>query len=444
MNRPAGQQADDAWVAATTADVDLLDRAGVDEVLAALRRARSRLDAVEVRAARRLRHLAAHGRSESAEHAITSGAGRSGRDAHDVTDREELCEEQPQLEDALDSGDLTATHLDAIRRAAAKLPDELRDEFLGHSDQLLAKARTMSPDAFARECRQLAKFLLAQSRTGMSDADELEAQRAASKVTQWTDKQTGMHNTLIELDPVRDAKLRTAINRAIRRRRSEHEQQGGTPPTWQQQLVEATLDAVTGRRSSRPAAGDDRRAREPGEPPSGEHACSCAVDRAPEISIVADLATLMHLAGASGLCETSDGVPLPVTTVRRLCCDAEIIPTVLRGPADVVDHGRSRRTASRSQRRALRTMYATCAHPECSVGFDSCRIHHVRHWLEHHGPTDLDNLIPLCEKHHHLVHEGGWHLTMTPDRVTRWIRPDGIVSATGPSTNRRPSTASAP
>jgi len=42
-----------------------------------------------------------------------------------------------------------------------------------------------------------------------------------------------------------------------------------------------------------------------------------------------------------------------------------------------------------------------------------------------HGPSDLDNLLPLCENHHHLVHEGGWTLTMTPDRVATWTRPDG-------------------
>ena len=39
-------------------------------------------------------------------------------------------------------------------------------------------------------------------------------------------------------------------------------------------------------------------------------------------------------------------------------------------------------------------------------------------------PTST-NLLPLCEAHHHLVHEGGWTLTMTPDRVVTWTRPDG-------------------
>ena len=59
---------------------------------------------------------------------------------------------------------------------------------------------------------------------------------------------------------------------------------------------------------------------------------------------------------------------------------------------------------------------------------------------EHGGATDLDNLAPLCEsaKHHHLVHEGGWTLTMTPDRVATWTRPDGTIYYTGTTIDRAP------
>jgi hypothetical protein len=83
-------------------------------------------------------------------------------------------------------------------------------------------------------------------------------------------------------------------------------------------------------------------------------------------------------------------------------------------------------------------MYRTCGHPECTVAFSACTAHHVKWWWKHNGPTDIDNLIPLCEQHHHLVHEGGWILTMTPDRVTTWTRPDGTVHWSGPTTDRQP------
>ena len=81
-------------------------------------------------------------------------------------------------------------------------------------------------------------------------------------------------------------------------------------------------------------------------------------------------------------------------------------------------------------------MHRTCAHPDCHVPFSHTKVHHVRWWVRDRGPTDIDNLLPLCERHHHLVHEGGWGLTMTPDRIATWIRPDGTVHHIGSTVNR--------
>jgi hypothetical protein len=80
-------------------------------------------------------------------------------------------------------------------------------------------------------------------------------------------------------------------------------------------------------------------------------------------------------------------------------------------------------------------MYRTCAHPDCTVPFRRCRIHHII-WWTHHGDTDLANLVPLCGRHHHDVHEGGWQLTMTPDRIITLTTPDGTHYYTGNTTNR--------
>ena len=115
--------------------------------------------------------------------------------------------------------------------------------------------------------------------------------------------------------------------------------------------------------------------------------------------------------------------------------DATMLAVTLGPNGEVLDVGRERRTANRAQRRALRAMYRTCAHPHCSVAFDRCRIHHII-WWTNHGLTDLHNLLPLCEQHHHLVHEGHWTLTMTPDRIATWTRPDGTIWHTGPTINR--------
>ena len=53
-----------------------------------------------------------------------------------------------------------------------------------------------------------------------------------------------------------------------------------------------------------------------------------------------------------------------------------------------------------------------------------CDGHHLRHWAEG-GPTTLDNTCLLCDRHHTLVHEGGWTLQRRPDGSLRFLRPDG-------------------
>src|SRR4051812_27650426 len=49
----------------------------------------------------------------------------------------------------------------------------------------------------------------------------------------------------------------------------------------------------------------------------------------------------------------------------------------------------------------------------------------VQHWTKG-GLTDLANLILLCWRHHHAVHEGGYRMTFEHGVVTVW-RPDGSL-----------------
>ena len=66
-----------------------------------------------------------------------------------------------------------------------------------------------------------------------------------------------------------------------------------------------------------------------------------------------------------------------------------------------------------------------CRFPGC----DSQRglaAHHVKHWKADHGPTDIPNLISLCNHHHLLVHELGWSINFNPaDGQIDVYHPDG-------------------
>jgi hypothetical protein len=59
------------------------------------------------------------------------------------------------------------------------------------------------------------------------------------------------------------------------------------------------------------------------------------------------------------------------------------------------------------------------------------RRHHIWHW-GCGGPTCIGNLISLCDSHHWLVHEGGWHIA--PDTSNGWLfrTPDGRTIRTTP------------
>lgn len=131
-----------------------------------------------------------------------------------------------------------------------------------------------------------------------------------------------------------------------------------------------------------------------------------------------------------GLCELSDATVITPTLAQRLACDAEVC-RLLTGPdGEILDLGRSKRTVSPAQWRALRTRDRHCQFPGCYRTYLWCDAHHIRAWYQD-GPTDLNNLILLCRHHHTLVHEGGWKLTGTADNPV-FTRPDGNPLPNGP------------
>ena len=257
--------------------------------------------------------------------------------------------------------------------------------------------------------------------------------------------------TLVALDPIRDAVFKKAFDAHLNALRADGTTAGMTVAAGRSRSVHAhdrgrrpAHRAAGGRAAGSSAgggtvadAGDlrDLRAAAQGERDSDR--CECR-SNVPEICVVTTLDRLLDDCCRHGLCETSDGDALTAASLRRMLCDAVVYPTVLGGSGEVLDSGRARRTVNRKQRRALRAMHRTCGHPGCTVPFESCRIHHVRWWTRDNGPSDLANLLPLCENHHHLVHEGGWTLTMTPDRVVTWTRPDGTVWKVANAADRRP------
>ena len=110
-----------------------------------------------------------------------------------------------------------------------------------------------------------------------------------------------------------------------------------------------------------------------------------------------------------GTATTMDGTEIPATQLRRIACDAGIIPTVLGSDGEVLDMGCRERTAPPKLRRRLIARDRGCAHPDCDHQPALTQAHPIQHHA-HGGLTTPDNMVLLCAYHHTLVHHTAWEV----------------------------------
>ena len=119
------------------------------------------------------------------------------------------------------------------------------------------------------------------------------------------------------------------------------------------------------------------------------------------VQLVADLDGLRGHPG--GRAELVDGSILPAGVAARMACDASFVGHILDG-SEPLYLGRRVRDWTSAQRRAITVRdQAVCRFPAC--GRHRVDVHHIVAW-EDGGPTDVDNGILLCRRHHTLVHAG--------------------------------------
>jgi 5-methylcytosine-specific restriction protein A len=107
---------------------------------------------------------------------------------------------------------------------------------------------------------------------------------------------------------------------------------------------------------------------------------------------------------------------IPAATLQRLACDADATDIAASSAGEPLDLGRARRTAPPQMRRALVKRFQGCSWPGCDRPPAWTEAHHIQPWSKG-GRTKVDNLVTLCRVHHRYVHEEGWKLTVTGDKV---------------------------
>ena len=323
------------------------------------------------------------------ERELVAHGGLTSREAREVVSRGLVTEVAPEIGAVLASGDTTAAHVDALGRGL-KIAGAERDAFMAHLPELVEASTTMTASQFDQLVKETAKSVVADD--GLST---FERQKRETFFKMRTEAD-GCLSVSGKFDPISASILKSKIGRFVE-------------SMFHSGDKEVPVDVMPWIEPN-----DHRQAQALIALVNGASETASDVPARAEIVVHVDLETLRHGLRAGGACRTALGADLPVETVRRLACEAEILPVVLDGRSVPIDVGRSKRLATVHQRRALEAIYPTCAIPDCEVIFDHCNVHHIDYW-ENGGPTDLNNMIPLCSRHHHASHEGGWKLKLDPE-----------------------------
>jgi hypothetical protein len=312
------------------------------------------------------------------------------------------------LAGVLGDGATTAGHIDAVTRVARSMPEALRCQLLDRADALADVAGVSTVDQFAKRVALEARRI--ESGDGM---DRLERQRRATRLRSWVDDE-GMWNLRGRFDPVTGVGLDAKLHATVEALFAEQ-----TPPGCPDDAIEKQqfLAAHALTRLLDGAGGS--------KPGRAEYLVVVDADATDQVGPVA---------------QWSIAVEIPTRVLAELSGEADVHAVVVRN--GVVLHapgelnlGRTTRLANRAQRLALRGLYRCCAIPGCNVGYDRCELHHLV-WWRHGGRTDLDNLIPICTRHHGKIHHDGWIIELGHDRQLTLRLPDGTIRSTGPPTIR--------
>ena len=320
------------------------------------------------------------------------------RKARSEVDTARALEELPKTREGFHKGDISPDNARIL--AGAKQRGTIKEE------ELVDDARTQSPDKFAHTVR---KHEQQQSQDDGESKLEHQRSRRFAKIT--TDPDDGMTVLYGRFDPITGARIETAISSMMNHLwREEDPRNRATAP---QRMADALTELIT-----RQAKG--------GRPQDTK------------LLLIADYHTL---SGQLGNPRLENGTPLPAQTLRKLACDAQILPAIFAGASIPLDLGRARRTATGPQRAALIARDKHCI--GCGAKASWCQAHHIHHWQDG-GPTNLDNMCLLCSRCHHKVHDQNWTVHKTPTGKytlrrppTDWTAPRRTPNNPYPRPNRR-------
>lgn len=377
------------------------------ETLMALARQRARLDALE------LKVLAAADREQVG---AASGAASTGAWLAHVTmaDRPEtaakvrlaraLDEDRSLTRQALAAGDHSVAHAAVIVRALADLPQDLGAGLLERAEKtLVEEARQLTP----KQLRTVGQHLLEVVAPEAAEAKErgrLDRQDAAAFAkARLTLRANGDGTTQgwFRLPDLHAQILKSAVEAVIAPRKSDRPEPDpvtGRPPDHATRMGHGFCEVLE---------------HLPTEP-LGQHGGVAAT-----VVVTLDLDTLRSGLGSAAF---ADGTALSAGEVRRLACNAGLIPAVLGRTSSVLDLGRESRLFSKAQRIVMGIRDKGCRAETCDRPPSWCEAHHLTSPWSKGGKTDLADGALLCGHHHRLAHHPDYDHTRLPNGDLRFHR----------------------
>jgi hypothetical protein len=321
--------------------------------------------------------------------------------------------ELPELGAALANGEVSRAHVDVAVRAVTRIPGHLTravdDDGVSGAERvdafLTEQSKVLAPYATDRLAQQLLATL------DPDGADRFDPAAFERRGLHCAVDATGMLVGRFQLDPAAAATVKAALDHYA----------APTPQTLSE--GEDGQQTLLGDDRTRPQRYADaftaiaRQALTNTPSSAGEPAHVLVVATPDQLT---EATTRQTKTAGAGWAECVQTGPISPGTLGRISCDAILSRVLLAPDGAVLNLGRSVRTASLAQRKALAARDRGCVIPGCTATPGMCEAHHVV-WFRHGGSTDIGNLALLCGHHHTAVHSGLWEITMR-DGVP-WVRP---------------------
>ena len=360
----------------------------LEDLISASRAVEAKAAALQTEAARLIALREHHG--DGGASVLRDQAGKSRAQARRRLHTAEVLDKMPETRAAAEAGEVSLANAERLADAAtAVTPETVNDD-----SDLLAMARELPPDRFAREASAWT-----QRHQADHGRDRYLRQRRRRYLKTWQDKD-GTIGIDGRFDPETGTRICSNIRGIAEKLRRQDQAAarnansldgrgepaaGEEPRTWDQLMADALDMLASGTAGSKDWGGVGG-----GRPKA-------------EVMVVADIGALTG-DDPAGRCEIPGTGPVPPEVLQRLACDARLTGLLFH-KGEPLYHGATIRTATTAQWRMLIARDGGCI--GCGAPPSWCQAHHTVPFAQSRR-TGIDQLVLVCWSCHHNIHDHHW------------------------------------